>query len=165
MEVNDEAISAIGTAFVLCSMGLAIDVPKTPTDATRVTSIPIGEFVRTYATNEIRAEDLYEGKNVTIKGAVVRVIHSRYALSEIANGVVSKDGTYVVELKGEELGPSTISAKFYFDKSERAKLAELRAGQEVIIQGLCNRPAFDRRQFQKDFVEIPIWQCKLIQGK
>jgi hypothetical protein len=152
-------ISAIGTGFVLCSMGLAIDVPKIPTDATRVTSVPIGEFVHTYATNEIRAEDLYEGKKLTIKGPVVRVMYSGY---------VGKD-FYVVELKGEELGHSTISAKFYFDKSERAKLAELRAGQEVIIQGLCrDRPAVyrgDRRQNQKDYVEVSIWECKLIQGK
>jgi hypothetical protein len=157
-----QLLYAVGTVFLVCAMGFAEDVPKSAPAVVQVTSIPFDELVRTFATNEARAEAQYEGKPVTVKGMVVRVVTSRYPTRG-----EGKDA-YLVELKAEERGTSIIYVQFFFDKAERAQLAELRAGQEVVIQGLCKHPAIyagDRRQRQKDYVEVPFQGCKVLQAK
>jgi hypothetical protein len=161
-----QSIYAVGTALVLCSIVLAKDVPKAaddrPTSDVAIQSIPFHELVQTFATNEARAEALYQDKQVTVSGAVVRVVASRHPPR--AEG---KDA-YFVELKAEDTDPSTIYVQFFFDKAERGRLAKLRAGQQVIIQGLCGRPAVwsgDRRKNQKDYLEVPVRNCKVLKVK
>ena len=153
-------IFAFGATFVSCSMVLGGDVKKS--GKSEIESIPFREFAQTYATNEARAEILYEGKQVTVTGTVVRVVTSRYP-----SRAEGKDA-YLVELKADEPGPSTISIQFFFDKVERAKVSELRAGQEVTLQGTCDRPAVytgDRRQKQKDNLEVPVRECNILRAK
>jgi hypothetical protein len=125
-------------ALVLWSMAHAADPPR-PDGAAQIKSIPFHELAQTYATNEARAEALSEGKDA-----------------------------YLVELKAVQSGLTEVYIQFFFNKARRASLAELRAGQEVTIQGHGGRPgvyAGDRRTQKKDILEVPFHDCTIIKTK
>ena len=155
-------VSAACVGCLVCLMGLGKDAPKASGGAAQLKSIAFDEFMDTFTTNEARAEVRYQGKQITVTGKVARVITNRHP--------PSKDGTdvYVVELKAGESGLSTVSVQFYFSKTERAQLADLRAGQEVTIQGRCERRAIytgDRQAKKKDYVEVPVRECTILKAK
>jgi tRNA_anti-like len=148
-------------ALVLWSMAHAADPPR-PDGAAQIKSIPFHELAQTYATNEARAEALYEGKQITVTGTVARVITSRQPPHP-----EGKDA-YLVELKAVQSGLTEVYIQFFFNKARRASLAELRAGQEVTIQGHGGRPgvyAGDRRTQKKDILEVPFHDCTIIKTK
>jgi hypothetical protein len=159
-EIMKPLVLAFGATFFLCSVVLGGDVKKS--GKTEIKSIPFSDFMQTCATNEARAEILYEGKQVTVTGKVVRVVTSRQASRE-----QGKDA-YLLEMKADESTPSAVCVQFFFDRSERAKLSELQAGQEVAVQGLCGRPAIysaDRLVNRKEYVEVPVRECKVLRAK
>jgi uncharacterized protein YdeI (BOF family) len=158
-------VIATVAAFVLYSMALAGDVPKPASSAVQVTSTPFSEVVQTYATNEARAEALYQDKPVTVSGTLVRVVTNRYWRRD--EGKREKD-IYFAELHAEEFGPSDICVRFFFNKDELDELAKLRAGQEVIIQGRGQGPTIytgDRRKKERDYLEVRFCDCKVIKAK
>jgi putative nucleic acid binding protein len=153
---------AVGTFLVLCSAVVGQELQKPGDKAFPIKTIPFSELVQTFATNEVRAEILYEGKQIRVRGILVRVVASRYGST-----TQGKD-TYIVEFRPEKPSRSNINVLFFFDRADRASLAELNAGQEVTIQGSCGRPSIytgDQRQNQLDYLEVPVRECKILNGK
>src|SRR5262245_51196383 len=126
---------AAGGALLFCSLCLAEDPPAT-TDATEVRGVDVKVVAETFDTNEARADLLYVGKRVAVGGEVVRVIKPRFH-----TGREKGKDAYLLELKLPEPQQTPVSIVFLFNEEERAALADLRAGQRVVLQGECQPPA------------------------
>jgi hypothetical protein len=151
---------AIGVSVAMAANSQA-ETPKAPLN--KASGIPIDQLIETFQTNEIRARDSYVGKELTINGEVERVTISRRSRP-------GKDQVYVLELKTSPRAISSITANFLFDENDRDRLAKLKAGQVVVIQGRCGSPLYfsgDRHNLRppKDYIEIPFLGCKLVSEK
>jgi len=130
--------------------------PKAPPVVLAVTA---GALAETFATNELRAEDLFVDKPVQVTGRFVRVAANRTPVLE-----AGKDA-YQVELEGRAGLPAEVDVTFYFPRSARESLAPLLAGQEVVIQGRCDRPAVyprDGRARLRELITVAVYDCTLV---
>jgi hypothetical protein len=156
-------VYAACAAFVVCALGFAQNPPRPP-GAGGQTTIPFHELLETFATNEARAELLFQDKQITVSGTLVRVIKNRHGGSEDG-----KDA-YLVELlpTGRESALlSDVHVKFLFNKTEQAQLADLWAGQKVIIRGHCERASFfsGLLEQKKDYLDVAVRDCTILKAK
>src|SRR5205085_6297035 len=87
----------------------------------------------TFATNEVRAEELYVGQTVRITGTLNRVAKSPDA------GTDGRDA-YQVTLRAKGGWPADVEVTFLFPRAARRQLAALTAGTDVVLEGRCDRP-------------------------
>ena len=146
----------VGATGGACSRLSGQDVARSP--------VPIDKVVEAFQTNEIRADDLYVGKEVEVAGRVARVITSRYA----GSGGDRQKQEYVVELQVRPLDVSRVTVQCVFAGAAREQLAALKAGQEVVIRGTGGRLVVytgDYKRGEKDYTEIPFRNCTLVEPK
>jgi tRNA_anti-like len=122
------------------------------------------ELVEAFLTNEAYADETYVDKEVELTGKVVRVSRSKGT---------GRDGgrMYVLELDAGKAGRTEredLDLLFYFDESDRAQLARLKAGQTVVVRGTCGRrltwPA-EARNKDKDYSQVRVLDCRLVEVK
>lgn len=133
-------------------------VPKVPVPPP-VTAVTADLLAETFATNELRADELFADKVVQVTGRFARVTVNR---TPSADG--GKDA-YQVELEGKAGLPADVDITFYFDRAARDKLSPLLAGQTVILQGRCERAVFyprDGRVRPKDYLTVAVSECTLV---
>jgi hypothetical protein len=152
-------ILAVATA-VLCSPLGAQDPPPQP--QTAVVSVVVVEdfntLAETFATNELRAEQLYVGKTVQVTGTLSRVA---------VNPLAGTDGqqAYEVTLRQRGPWPADVEVTFFFPRAARKQLAFLTAGTEIVLQGRVDTPTTypaNGVARLKDFVTVAVTDCKLI---
>jgi hypothetical protein len=156
-------VYAACAAFVVCALGFAQNPPGPP-GAGGQTTVPFHELVETFATNEARAELLFQDKQITVSGTLVRVIKNRHG------GYEEGKDAYHVELlaKGPESALlSDVHVKFLFNKTEQAPLADLWAGQKVVIRGHCDRPSLRGGWLEdtKEYLEVSVRDCTILKSK
>jgi hypothetical protein len=136
----------------------AKDKSKTPPPVVIVVAADIDTLVKTFATNELRANELYVGKTVRVTGAVSRVTVNRGA--DPASG---RDA-YQVDLQSRGGGPADVDVSFSFDRPAKAVLAGLTAGTDVAIQGKCGTPTVipaGGKDRPRDYIVVAVTDCTL----
>ena len=106
--------------------------PVTTPTPTPVKAKPVVEVIKvsavdlaaTYEANEVKADQTYKGKTADITGTVDNI------------GVVL-GSTYVVLSAGKEFSITNIQC-FFKDQAEITKVAELKKGDKVTIQGVID---------------------------
>ncbi|KGP76613.1 hypothetical protein JT05_03770 [Desulfosporosinus sp. Tol-M] len=92
---------------------------KPPVEVIKVTAV---DLAAAYESNEVKADQTYKGKTAEIAGTVDSI------------GVVL-DQTYVTLSSGKDF--AIVSTQCFFeDKTEIAKVAELKKGDKVTVQGV-----------------------------
>jgi hypothetical protein len=123
----------------------------------------LDELIKVFQTNEVRADKLYFDKEVEVTGRVARVIHARFGRPDQGD-----EDRYTVELQTKPLDISRIVVLFFFDKTERDSLADLKPDQEVTIRGRCIGLSIytgDYRNGGKDYTELRFRKCKIVEAK
>ena len=85
-----------------------------------MTTVHAGKLVIDFEGNEVRANQVYVGKGVRISGTVNSI-------------EILKDGRIALTFHSPAAGYA--HTRCYFNKSQSSQLAEMRGGQEVIVEG------------------------------
>jgi len=93
--------------------------PTSPQDAPSAT-VNAGKLVMEFEGNEVRANQMYGGKRIHVNGTVNSID-------------VLKDGRITLTFHSPAGGYA--QTRCYFNKSQSSRLAELRGGQEAIVEG------------------------------
>ena len=147
---------------LLGSSRVSAEPPAAPLPEQAV--VPIAQLVEVFQTNEIRAEAVYIGKEIQVSGRVSRVVKSRSGYGPPDR----EERRWVVELQFKPLDVSHVAVHFYFSEKDQDALADLKAGQEVVIQGTCGPLgiyAANRRNEGKEYIEVQFRNCKLVTAK
>ena len=113
------------------SDGILIDIEPVPLWSA-------GDIIAEYESNEVAANEIFQSKTILIVGYV----------SEVGESLL--DGLYI-ELDGDDY--SLDSVRCYFAELYRWRLAELRKGQKVVIEGI----GAGKDIFSIDFVSCRIF--------
>lgn len=120
-------ICSLLLAFIGNKRYNALEEPTNYDALTPVISLTANNLTYIYETNEIRADEMYQGKLIEVSGVVERV----------SKGVFN---TVTVSLKGSTVDEQA-KIDCYFDEKNRSVLAQLRPGQVVFIRGTCDGKA------------------------
>jgi len=93
--------------------------PSSPQDIPSAT-VNAGKLVIDFEGNEVRANQMYGGKRVRVNGTVNSID-------------ILKDGRITLTFHSPAMGYA--QTRCYFNKSQSSRLAELRGGQEAIVEG------------------------------
>ena len=103
-----------------------------PTDA--AATVNAGKLVIDFEGNEVRANQMYGGKRIRVNGTVNSID-------------ILKDGRITLTFVSPAMGYA--NTRCYFNKSQGSRLAELKGGQEAIVEGTVR--GLDGRRF---YVEL-----------
>jgi hypothetical protein len=107
--------------------------PTGPQNAPAAT-ISAGKLVIEFEGNEVRANQMYGGKRIRVNGTVNSID-------------ILKDGRITLTFVSPAMGYA--NTRCYFNKSQSSRLAELKGGQEAIVEGTVR--GLDGRRF---YVEL-----------
>jgi len=91
-----------------------------PTQGAPSETINAGKLVIEFEGNEVRANQIYGGKRIRVNGTVNSID-------------ILKDGRITLTFHSPAMGYA--HTRCYFDKSQSSRLAELKGGQEAIVEG------------------------------
>lgn len=91
-----------------------------PTQSAPSETINAGKLVIEFEGNEVRASQVYGGKRIRVNGTVNSID-------------ILKDGRITLTFHSPAMGYA--HTRCYFDKSQSSRLAELKGGQEAIVEG------------------------------
>jgi hypothetical protein len=113
LSIEREPAAAIATTTQAPSQ------PTSPQDIPAAT-VSAGMLVIEFEGNEVRATQMYSGKRIRINGSVNSI-------------EMLKDGRITLTFHSPAMGYA--QTRCYFNKSQSSRLAELRGGQEAIVEG------------------------------
>jgi hypothetical protein len=127
LNIEAEPAAAIATA------------PQSSPEPTSPQSVPAatvnaGKLVIDFEGNEVRANQMYGGKRIRVNGTVNSID-------------ILKDGRITLTFVSPAMGYA--NTRCYFNKSQGSRLAELKGGQEAIVEGTVR--GLDGRRF---YVEL-----------
>lgn len=98
----------------------AVQEEKPKEETIKISAI---DLLAEYEANEVAATEKYKGKMLEISGII----------DDFGKDILDK--TYLTISDGKEF--STNAVQFYFDDSENSKVAGLKKGDSVVIEGRC----------------------------
>jgi hypothetical protein len=113
LNIETEPAAAIATA------PQSSPEPTSPQSAPSAT-VNAGKLVIDFEGNEVRANQMYGGKRIRVNGTVNSI-------------EVLKDGRITLTFHSPAMGYA--QTRCYFNKSQSSRLAELKGGQEAIVEG------------------------------
>jgi hypothetical protein len=112
-------------------------------------------------TNELRAEELYLDRDVTVRGKVGRVIRSRLPVDDKGHDA------FAVEFKLSKTADEIV-VRFFFNRDERDRLAKLLPGQEVVLRGHGTRFMVypdETKKGGKELIEVQFRDSRVLEVK
>ncbi|HJZ93049.1 MAG TPA: hypothetical protein VKE40_19390 [Gemmataceae bacterium] len=152
------AIPVVVAAVATAAPGQVEPKPKSPSIPADATADQVATDV---LANELRAEELYLDKDVTVRGKVARVLRSRAPVDERGQDA------FAVELQLTKAKSDEIVVRFFFNRDDRDRLAKLLPGSEVVLRGHGARFLVypDEQKRGKELIEVQFRDSRVIEVK